>query len=127
MQTILFVLLGIFALALSASAAEPTRQVLLDKPLSANADTRGVTLMIDWPAGSEVARHTHPGDEYAVVLDGAIEVTTDGGGVKTYNAGEAYHNARDVVHSSRAAGGKPARTLATLVVEKDRPLSVPVQ
>ena len=62
-------------LATNAYAVEPSKQVLLDKPVSGDDSKHGVTLMIDWPTGASVGDHTHPGDEYAVVLEGAVEVT----------------------------------------------------
>lgn len=110
--------------SVAAHAGEPERRLLLDAPLSGDSSKHGVTLDITWPAGSMVGNHTHPGDEYAVVLEGEIEITTVDG-TKKYKTGEAYHNAKGVVHAARAVGDKPARTIATLVVEKGKPLSVP--
>lgn len=114
-------------IAATAFAAEPSKQLLIDKPISGDEARHGVTLVIDWPVGASVGRHTHPGDEFAVVLEGAVEVTTDGEGAKIYKAGEAYHNAKDVVHSARAVGDQPAKTIATLFVENGKPLSQPVK
>ncbi len=110
-----------------ASGDIPSKKMLLDKTVTGEESKHGVTLVIDWPVGSSVEDHTHPGDEYAVVLEGAIEVTTKGEGSKIYNAGDAYHNAKDVVHSARAVGDKPAKTVATIIAEKGKPLSVPVK
>ena len=105
----------------------PTKKMLLDQTVTGDEHKHGVTLMVEWPVGSVVPDHTHPGDEHAYVLEGAIEVTTKGKGTKVYKAGEAYFNAKDVVHSARAVGDKPAKTIATIVAEKGKPLSVPVK
>lgn len=105
----------------------PTKTMLLDKTVTGEDTKHGVTLVINWPVGSSVPDHTHPGDEHAYVLEGAIEVTTKGQGTKTYKAGEAYFNPKDVVHSARVVGDVPAKTIATIVAEKGLPLSVPVK
>ncbi|MFO0389793.1 MAG: cupin domain-containing protein [Alphaproteobacteria bacterium] len=105
----------------------PTKTMLLDKTVTGDDTKHGVTLMVYWPVGSVVPDHTHPGDEYAFVLEGTIEVTTKGQGTKVYKAGEAYFNAKDVVHSARAVGDVPAKTIATIVAEKGKPLSEPVK
>ena len=118
---------AVAVLALPAYAAEPGKQVLLDAAVSSDDRKHAVTLMIDWPAGASVPDHTHPGDEYAVVQEGEIEITVKGAAPYRYKAGEAYHNAKDVVHSARAVGDKPAKTIATLIVEKDKPLSQKVE
>ncbi len=110
-----------------ASGDLPAKKMLLDQTVTGEEGKHGVTLVIDWPAGSVAPDHTHPGDEYAVVLEGAIEVTTKGKGTKIYKTGEAYFNAKDVVHSARAANGAPAKTVATIVAEKGKPLSQPVR
>lgn len=101
--------------------------MLLDEPVSGDDSKHAVTLMIDWPAGVSIPDHTHPGDEYAVVLEGAIEVTTKGTEPHIYKTGEGYHNAKGVVHATRVVGGVPAKTVATLIVEKGKPLSEMVQ
>ncbi len=127
MQLLLFVILSLFAFTLSVSAAEPLRTVLIDETVSGDESKHGVTLLVDWPVGAAVGDHTHPGDEYAYVLEGEVEVTTQGRGAKIYKAGEAYHNAKGVVHAARAVGDKPAKTLATLVADKGVPLSTPTK
>lgn len=115
------------ALAANAYAVEPSKEILLDQPISDDASKHGVTLLITWPEGAVAPDHTHPGDEYAMVLDGAIEITTKDKGAKIYRVGEAYHNAKGIVHSARAMDGKPAKTLATLIVENGKPLSQKVE
>lgn len=119
--------LVVLAGAAYASGEVPAKKMLLDQTVTGDEKKHGVTLMVDWPVGSIVPDHTHPGDEHAYVLEGAIEVTTKGQGTKVYKAGEAYFNAKDVVHSARVVGDKPAKTIATIIAEKGKPLSVPVK
>jgi quercetin dioxygenase-like cupin family protein len=70
-------------------------------------------------------RHTHPGDEYATVIVGTLEVWTSGRPPHRYTAGEAYHNARGVVHETRNVGNTRAQVVSTLIVDAGRPLIEP--
>lgn len=108
-----------------AQTVAPSIQVLQDVPLSDDASKHTVTAFVDWPQSATTGRHTHPGDEYAIVLKGAVEVKT-GDDVRLYKAGEAYHNARGVVHETRMVGDEPAQTGVVLVVDKNTPLTQPV-
>ena len=120
--------MGAVILALSAAVrAEPPQiKILLDEPVSGDESKHAVTATAYWPPGAATGLHIHPGDEYATVLEGALEVTTQGK-ARLYKAGEAYHNARDVVHETRAAGTQPARSVAVFIVDKGVPLSEPVE
>jgi quercetin dioxygenase-like cupin family protein len=115
--------------AMPALAQPPAPQIkmLQDEPVSDDASKHAVTATADWPPGATTGLHTHPGDEYATVLEGAVEVTTEGKGAHIYKAGEAYHNARGVVHETRTAGEAPARTVAVFIIDKGAPLSQPVK
>ena len=75
--------------------------------------------------GATTGRHTHPGDEYATVLEGSLELLVEGRPPRRVSAGEAYHNARGVVHETRNPGPGNARVLSTFVIEKGRPLLEP--
>lgn len=109
------------------AAVAPKISVLLDDGVSGQPNLHSVTANIDWPAGASTGRHIHGGDEYAVVLEGAITVTSDGEAPRTYTAGQAYHNARGVVHEARNAAATPAKTVAVLIVDKGAPLTQPVK
>jgi quercetin dioxygenase-like cupin family protein len=128
MKQLIFVAAAVLLAGVAFAAGElPAKKMLLDKTVTGEEAKHGVTLMIDWPVGAVSPDHTHPGDEYAVVLEGVIEITTKGEGTKVYHAGEAYFNAKGVVHSARVVGDKPAKTIATIVAEKGLPLSAPVK
>ena len=110
-----------------AFAEPPTLHLLADEPVSNDPAKHAVVATVDWPAGADTGRHTHPGDEYATVLEGTIEVTTDGKGAHVYKAGEAYHNARGAVHDTRNVGDGPAKTSAVFIVDKGVPTTTPVK
>lgn len=126
-----FVLAACLALcaapALAQGAAAPKVHVLRDEPVSGVPAKHAVTATVDWPAGAETGRHTHPGDEYAFVEEGTIEIDVDGKAPATYRAGQSYHNAEGVVHNSRNVGGGPAKTVAVFIVDKGKPVTQPVK
>jgi len=76
--------------------------------------------------GVSIARHTHPGIESTVVLEGGIELPIEGQPTRTVKAGEAFQVPPETPH----AGGKPSETktraLINYIVQKDKPLMKPV-
>ena len=115
------------ALSQNATPPAPKVEALSDEPVSGNETLHAVTARIDWPTNAATGKHTHAGDEYAYVVQGRIEVTTEGQAPHIYEAGQAYHNRRGVVHEARNAGRRPATTVAVMVVDKGGPLSQPVK
>ena len=117
--------------SLAAEAPQkPAIQTILDEAYSGDASTHAVVATIDWPVGAATGWHTHPGDEYATVLQGEIGIITKAEGkqsYRVYKAGEAYRNAKGVIHDARNAGTGPAKTVAVLIVDKGAPLSQPVR
>jgi quercetin dioxygenase-like cupin family protein len=71
-----------------------------------------------------IARHTHPGIESGYFISGSVELTVEGEGTKTYNAGDGYQIAAGVPHGGRN-GDQPTVIAATYVVEKGKPLASP--
>jgi len=71
-------------------------------------------------------RHKHPGEEVIYVLEGTLEYDIDGQGQITVTAGEALMVPAETVHAVSNAGSGNAAELATYVVEKGKPLIVPV-
>ena len=43
-----------------------------------------------------------------------------------FRPGDAYHNARDVIHETRNVGDVPARLAIVFVIEKGKPITEPV-
>jgi len=72
-------------------------------------------------------RHWHPGEETIYVLEGSLEYRVDGEPPATVEAGEVFFVAAETVHAVRNVGGGDAKELATYVVEKRKPLVVPVE
>lgn len=99
---------------------------LLKSSVSGDPNKEAVMISVEWPPNATTGRHTHPGDEYATVLEGELLTRADGGEWRTIGAGQSYHQVAGVVHETKA-GEKPAKSIGVLVVEKGKPLVQPVQ
>ena len=80
----------------------------------------------EFAPGSTTGRHTHPGDEYTVVIQGTLELTAEGREPRRVSVGDVYHNPRGLVHEARNVGDTPARVAVTFVVDKGKPITQPV-
>jgi quercetin dioxygenase-like cupin family protein len=91
-------------------------------------DTKEVVIVIaEFAPGATTGRHTHPGDEYTLVLEGTLELRLEGREPRRVSAGDAYHNPKGVIHETRNVGEGPARASATFVIDKGKPISLPAQ
>jgi quercetin dioxygenase-like cupin family protein len=113
-------------LAAAAIQAQPiTRHDLQRHDLS----TRGweaIQVRVDFEPHAVAPRHKHPGEEIIYVLSGTLEYRLDGQAPVTLKAGDVLFVPYGVVHSAAELAGSPASELATYVVEKGKPLVVPV-
>ena len=75
--------------------------------------------------GAAAGRHTHPGIEVGMVLEGTSLLEVDGQAPRTLNAGDSYFIPAGVVHNATCTGDKATKVLATYVVEKGKPLASP--
>ena len=83
-----------------------------------------VSARVDLDAGALVARHTHPGIESSYVVEGALELSVDGQGTRTFKAGEGFQVPQRTPHSGKSADS-PTTIAITYVVEKGKPLASP--
>jgi quercetin dioxygenase-like cupin family protein len=111
-------------------ADEPpiTRTELLRADL-ANIEGKEVVLYIaDVKPGGAGGKHTHYGDEFVYVVDGALVVEPVGKAAITLRAGEVGHLTPDIVHAARnGSPDAPAKVLVILVVDKGKPLAEAVK
>ncbi len=121
--------LGFSGPALAQDAPRPKPHVIYlhNEAVSGVPGKETTMLSIDWPPNSTTGRHTHPGDEYAVVLEGALELDVDGQPPRIIKAGQAYHNLQGVVHETKNASKGRTRSIAVLVLDKGQPLQIPVK
>lgn len=108
-----------------AQAQGVTAKPLLRSSLSGDESKESVILAIEFAPGATTGRHVHPGDEFATVLEGTLELRPVGGEPRRVGAGQAYHNPRGLVHETVNLGPGIARTVATFIIDKGQPITVP--
>jgi quercetin dioxygenase-like cupin family protein len=117
------------ASAVAAQAAPPqvgaTRTGLQHHDLSV-AGREVLQVRVDFPPGVAAPRHKHPGEEIVYVLKGSLEYRLDGRSPVILKPGGVLFIPYGTVHSARNVGSGQASELATYVVEKGKPLVVPV-
>lgn len=116
-------LVGFASMNASAQAPGVTPKALLKTTLSDDPTKEGIMMSIEFPPGSSTGRHTHPGDEYAFVLQGTLELSVEGRETRRLSPGDVWHTPRDIVHENRNVGDTPARVVITFVVDKGKPVS----
>jgi quercetin dioxygenase-like cupin family protein len=120
------VLSGFLLVSANAQAPGITAKPLLQTTLSGDDTKESVIVSVEFAAGSKMWRHTHPGDEYTVVLQGTVELSAEGRETRRVSAGEAYHIPRGLAHETQNVGDTPARIVHVFVVDKGTPIIQPV-
>lgn len=119
-----------WAVAQTAAPAAPSAPGFASRPIlvSPVSGVDGKELVLNavtLEPGASSPPHTHPGDCYGSIIDGAIELRIAGQPARRVQAGEAYANANPgVPHQFTNVGGTPVRMINTLVVEKGKPRTV---
>jgi quercetin dioxygenase-like cupin family protein len=80
----------------------------------------------DFQPGGAVAKHTHPGEEVAYLLEGELILEVEGKPPQHLKAGDNFYLAGGTVHAAKNPGKKGAAVLATYIIEKGKPLATPV-
>jgi quercetin dioxygenase-like cupin family protein len=112
------------ATALHAQPPGVQRQVL--ERMAGPADGQEVLLVrVEIAPGAATGRHSHPGIETGYVAEGEVVMQVDGEAPRTLVAGDSYLIPAGRIHDVRVVGARPARALATFVVERGRPLATP--
>ena len=83
-----------------------------------------VQVRVDFPPGAVAARHAHPGEELAYVIEGVLEYQLDGRAPVTLKAGDVLFIPAGTIHAAKNVGSGNAAELATYIVEKGKPLVV---
>lgn len=85
-----------------------------------------VQVRVDFDPGYVAPRHTHPGEEIVYVIEGLLEYEIDGK-VSRVKAGDVLFVPAGAVHTAKNVGSGNGAELATYIVEKGKPLLVPVK
>jgi quercetin dioxygenase-like cupin family protein len=133
MKLIYVSLIAIIGLSLNAAAeesklpAQVVRNILERHDQSGVAGKEIVTGTANFPAGSSIGFHTHPGDESGYVLKGSIILKTQGQPDRVLKAGDSFFNPRGAVHSVVALpNGEGGMAVSSWIVDKGQPLATPV-
>ncbi len=81
----------------------------------------------EFEPGGAIGKHTHPGEELSIVLEGALLLEVDGQPARTVKAGDSFFIPAGVVHAGKNAGTGKAVVFATYIVEKGKPVATPVK
>ncbi len=81
----------------------------------------------EFEPGGAIGKHTHPGEELSIVLEGALLLEVDGQPARTVKAGESFFIPAGVIHAGKNAGTGKAVVFATYIVEKGKPVATPVK
>jgi quercetin dioxygenase-like cupin family protein len=103
-----------------------TRVALQTNDLSAPG-REGIQARVEFDPGAMVARHTHPGEEMSVVLEGQLELRVDGQAPKIVKAGEAFFVPAGQIHAAVNSSNSKTKVLVTYVVEKGKPVATPAK
>jgi quercetin dioxygenase-like cupin family protein len=86
-----------------------------------------IQVRVELDPGVAFGKHTHPGEEIAYVLEGSFEYQVEGKPPVTLKAGEVLFIPAGAIHAAKNVGTGTAAELATYIVEKGKPLVVPVK
>jgi quercetin dioxygenase-like cupin family protein len=78
-------------------------------------------------SGGRTARHQHPVPVYVYVLEGELEVQTEGKDVRHYSAGEAFLESINRWHQAFNNSGSPTKILVVFIGEAGKPTTVAAQ
>jgi quercetin dioxygenase-like cupin family protein len=84
-------------------------------------------VLVEFAPGVMAAKHSHPGEEIVYVVEGSLEYRLEGMPSVTLKAGEVLFIPYGTVHEVKNVGSGNAAELATYVVEKGKPLVIPVK
>ena len=119
-------MLGVAASSGGAAAQAVTRTELGRSPVSGDPGKEIIVQRVEIPPGVTSGRHFHDGEESYYVLEGAM-VQVPGQAPVERPSGEHGINARAVPHAGyTVVGDRTLKILSVYVVDRGKPLQVPV-
>lgn len=114
---------GLGLIAADASAqAEGLRRTILQRTEFPGDKYVTILVSAEIDPGFLVARHTHPGVESTLLVDGGGTLSVQGQPDRVVKPGEGWEIPPEAPHSLRN-GDRLSRLASTYVVEKDKPLA----
>jgi quercetin dioxygenase-like cupin family protein len=111
-----------------AGAPAPIVTPLMTQALPDYPGKEVMMLAVEYPPGGADPVHRHDADAFVYVLEGSIVMGVNGGEPVTLKAGQTFHEGPHDVHTPgrNASSDKPARFIAILFKDKDKPALTPV-
>jgi quercetin dioxygenase-like cupin family protein len=119
-------LIGAGVLHLAQAQQAGTKRTDLQRHDLSAAGREVVQVRVDFDPGYVAPRHTHPGEEIIYVLEGTLEYEIGGHSV-TVKAGDVLFVPAGTPRSAKNIGITNGAELATYIVEKGKPLLMPVK
>jgi len=114
-------------LSMISTALAQTNRIELKRGDLTGTNMEIIIAVLEVPPGTAIERHTHPGEEAVYVLEGATLQMPDGTEVAR-PSGQAGVNVRDVPHAGyKVVGDKTLKLLTVHIVDKGKPMTVPVK
>lgn len=104
-----------------------TRRIELQRHDLGVSGREVVQARVELDPGAAFGKHWHPGEEIVYVLEGSLLYEVEGREPIRLNAGEVLFVPARTVHAAKNVGRRVGAELATYVVEKGKPLVVPVR
>jgi quercetin dioxygenase-like cupin family protein len=121
-----FILGGVLVLDLAQAQQAGSKRTDLQRHDLSAPGREIVQVRVDFDPGYVAPMHTHPGEEIIYVIEGALEYEI-GGKVTRVKAGNVLFVPAGTPHTAKNIGTTHAAELATYVVEKGKPLIMPVK
>ena len=115
------------SMAHAQQAAPGTKRTVLDKHDLSVPGREGVLVQTELDPGAREPKHTHPGDLFAYVQEGSINIYQDGQPTTHLDVGGVFFVPAGRVHAVANEGTVPVKLLVTFFVEKGKPLTTPVK
>jgi len=84
-------------------------------------------VVVEFAQGAAEIPHTHPGELFGYVLEGAFELSVDGKPTVTCRVGDGFLVEGGRVHAGKNIAPGSTKLLVTFILEKGQPSSSPVK
>ncbi len=113
----------------AATAPAPTVTPLMTQDLPDYPGKQALMLLVEYPPGGADPVHRHDAHAFVYVLEGSIVMGVAGGQPVTLRAGQTFHEGPHDLHTigRNASRDVPARFLAVLLKDKDKPALIPAE
>jgi quercetin dioxygenase-like cupin family protein len=110
----------------ATQGASGVKRTILQRVDVPGTNLETIVAVVEIAPNVKAGRHSHPGNVIGYVSEGEFFLTFDGQTEKTLKAGDSILVPTGAVHDE-GTKDKPAKLIATYVVEKGKPLAAPVK